>query len=94
MSEFDITCVTRSGESDHGHITHVGVTQGGYPKIVLTVKAVRQMIKWTDVKFFSTDAKGNRVKVWRYKCDGCGVKTIRTGPDDIKDDNLSEKPAC
>ena len=94
MSEFDVVCVTRSSsDPDHGHITKVGVTQGAYPTIILSVKAVRQMIKWTDVKFFSTDANGNRVKVWRYKC-GCGVKTIRTGHDDTRDDNLSAKPSC
>lgn len=94
MSEFDVVCVSRSGSGEHGHITRVGVAQDNYPTIMLSVKAVRQMIKWTDVKFFSTDSTGNRVKVWRYRCGDCGTKTIRTGPDDVRDDNLSGKPLC
>lgn len=96
MSKFDIVCVARSGRGAHGHITAVGVKsqRKGSPTITLAVKAVRQMIRWSDVEFYSTDDEGDRVRVWRYSCRDCGAKTIRTSPDDISDDNLSKKPVC
>lgn len=96
MSQFDIVCVARSGSGAHGHITAVGVKghRKGSPTITLPVKAVRQMIRWSDVEFYSTDDEGDRARVWRYSCRDCGTKTIRTSPDDISDDNLSKKPVC
>jgi hypothetical protein len=36
---------------------------------------------------------GEQVAVRRYKC-RCGVKTIRTAPDDVTDGYLSALPRC
>jgi len=95
MTDYLIICVDRSGDYwEHSHITRVGVQPitGGNRKI-LKVKEVRQQIKQKTNVFFSEDLAKQRVAVRRYRCK-CGRGTIRTGPDDIRDNNLSTKGRC
>ena len=95
MTDYLITCVTRSGsDPEHCHITEVGIRPrtGGSGRVV-PVKLIRQQIKLGVHRYFSVDAAGHRVRVKRYKC-VCGRKTIRTFDDDLADDNLSSKRPC
>jgi len=95
LTDYIVICVDRSGDdSEHSHIYQAFVrpVTGGMGRL-LPVKDIRREIKLGVHRYFSTDRDAKRVQVRRYKC-ACGRKTIRTEPDDLHDNNLSEKGPC
>jgi hypothetical protein len=95
LTDFVVVCVDRPGDDpEHDHVYQALVRPvGGGDGKLLPVKDIRRQIKLGANRFFSLNGEGERVRVKRYKC-GCGCKTIRTGPDDIRDGNLSIKGPC
>jgi hypothetical protein len=96
MTDYVVTCVDRAsgGDPEHSHVYQAFVrpVQGGMGRL-LPVKDIRREIKLGYHHFLSEDEHGQRVPVKRYKCI-CGIKTIRTKPDDLHDSNLSLKGPC
>ena len=96
MVEYVVVCVDRAGDGEprHDHIYQALVRPitGGAGKL-LSVKDIRRGITFGIHRFFSFDADGNREQVMRYRC-GCGYRTIRTGRDDTRDNNLTLKVPC
>jgi hypothetical protein len=89
----EIVCVERKGQkAQHRHVRVVGIEVNG-TVIRFSVKTVRKIIKQGSVEFFCADPSGERRRVRRYKC-RCGVKTIRTGDDDVADGALSSLSHC
>jgi hypothetical protein len=88
-----IVCVERKGKKPaHRHVIAVGVDT---PQVVIrfSVKTVRKILKRRTMEFYCLGPGGQQVTVRRYRC-SCGVKTIRTQPDDIADGVLSALPTC
>ena len=96
MVDYVVVCVDRFGDAEpmHNHIYQALVrpVTGGAGRL-LSVKDIRRSITFGIHRFFSVDIDGNRVQVRRYRC-GCGYRTIRTNPDDIRDSNLALKGPC
>jgi hypothetical protein len=89
----EVVCVERKGKkSKHRHVSAVGVDTTG-AVIRFSVQTVRKIIKEGSVDFYVVGPSGERASVRRYKC-RCGVKTIRTGADDVTDGYLSALPTC
>ena len=84
-----VICVERKGKKPaHRHVVAVGVDT---PQVVIrfSVKTVRKILKRRTMEFYCLGPGGEQVAVRRYRC-SCGVKTIRTQPDDL----LSGLPTC
>ncbi len=98
MAEHQIVCV--DGEyaakgGAHRHILSVGTgTATGKPRQIWTVQQARKRIKsGTDEFYTVSETTKARASVRRFTCD-CGVKTLRSEPDTVKDNNLDNLPSC
>lgn len=90
-----IVCVET--EHPHRHILAVGVgTEPSRASERLTVGQVRAAIAGGEVFYTVGSVTGEVALVRPDDCrlDGCTVKTIRTHPDDARDDNLDQMRAC
>jgi hypothetical protein len=90
-----IVCVET--EHPHRHIMAVGI--GDDPAAAdykMTVSEVRDAIENGDVFYTVGSSSGETALVGLDTCHfrTCTVLTIRTNPDDEKDDNLDEMRAC
>jgi hypothetical protein len=92
---YRIVCVKRSGNNpEHNHIVEVGT--GDDPNAASkkwTVAEVRKSI--TDGTEFHTQSAttSKQAKVESFEC-SCGIKTIRSNPDEVKDNNLDSFRTC
>ncbi|MFI4991419.1 MAG: hypothetical protein ACHQHO_10970 [Solirubrobacterales bacterium] len=90
-----IVCVET--EHPHRHILAVGIgTEGSHATERMTVSAVRSAIANGDVFYTVGSVTGEVALVSPDDCriGGCTIKTIRTHPDDTRDDNLDEMRVC
>ena len=93
MSDYRIVCVNRLHTSvQHAHVTDIGTTtaQGSRPWSALEVRAA---ISNGDRFFTVSPTTGETATVEPYDC-RCGLKTVRSGPDAIADNNLAALPDC
>jgi len=89
----EIVCVERKGKDPaHRHVSAVGVDTSQVI-IRFSVKTVRKILKRATVDFYCRGPDGEPVRIRRYRCT-CGIKTIRTKPDDVTDGCLSALPTC
>ena len=90
-----IVCVET--EHPHRHILAVGVGAAASKATErLTVGEVRTAIANGDVFYTVGSVTGDVALVSPDDCriNGCTIKTIRTHPDDARDDNLDELRVC
>jgi len=90
-----VVCVET--EHAHRHIVAVGIgTDPSKADYRMTVTEVREAIKDGDVFYTVGSSSGEAALVGLDTCHmaNCTVKTIRTNPDDVKDDNLDEMRTC
>jgi hypothetical protein len=96
MSSYRIVCTEQSdpGSAGHGHILAVGV--GTDPTSATdrwTVAQVRMAIQDGDRFYTVSPSTGKVANVVRYDC-WCGIKTIRSTPDAVDDNNLDSLRLC
>jgi uncharacterized protein DUF3892 len=93
MATYQIVCTNKS-DSGHGHITHAGTGDfTGYSQR-WTVAEVRAAIRAGSVFYTVSPSRPTEVAlVEPYDC-SCGVKTIRTDPDEVTDNNLDNLQDC
>jgi hypothetical protein len=90
-----IVCVET--EHPHRHILAVGIgTEANKASYRLTTAEVRNAIANGDVFYTIGSVTGDSALVSPDDCriGGCTIKTIRTHPDDTRDDNLDEMRVC
>ncbi len=90
-----IVCVET--EHPHRHIVAVGIgANAARADYRMTVAEVRNAIEDGDVFYTVGSSSGKTALVGLDTCHfpTCTVATIRTNPDDEKDDNLDELRAC
>ncbi len=95
MAARRIVCVET--EHPHRHILAVGIgTEASRATERLTVKEVREAIANGEVFYTVGNVSGDVALVSPDDCriNGCTIKTIRTHPDDARDDNLDELRVC
>ncbi len=95
MATKRIVCVET--EHPHRHIVAVGIgTEAQKATERMTVSEVRKSIEDGNTFYTVGSSSGDVALVGLDTChySGCTVKTIRTNPDDVKDDNLDEMRAC
>jgi hypothetical protein len=90
-----IVCVET--EHPHRHILAVGIgSEASKATERLTVSEVRTAIANGDVFYTVGSVTGDVALVSPDTCriNGCTIYTIRTHPDDTRDDNLDEMRVC
>lgn len=96
MSTKRIVCTEQSNPSavGHGHIIAVGVgTDPSKADSRETVEAVRGNLGAGDIYYTFSESTSKVALVHRYDC-SCGVKTIRSAPDAVYDNNLDNLRLC
>jgi hypothetical protein len=95
MAALQIVCVET--EHPHRHILAVGIgADADRASYRLTTADVRKAIADGDVFYTVGSVSGEVALVSPDNCRiaGCTIKTIRTHPDDTRDDNLDEMRVC
>ena len=97
VGRLQIVCTTKSSHTSpsaytHGHITGVGVGNASGWTHRYTVAQVREMIAQGWVFYTVSPSTGRIAYVEPYTC--CGIQTIRSTPDAVKDNNLDNLPNC
>jgi hypothetical protein len=90
VADFEIVCVTKAGTSPHQHIVSVGVGSA-YNKE--TVGQVRFAIGQGHRYYTVSPSTGKQADVRPFDC-ACGIKTIRSHPDAVTDNNLDNLQKC
>lgn len=91
-----IVCTEQSNPTavGHGHILAVGIgTDPGSATQRETVDTVRRNILNGERYYTQGERSGKVANVERYDC-WCGVKTIRSTPDAVTDNNLDNLRLC
>jgi hypothetical protein len=90
-----IVCTEKSTSTTHGHITTVGIgSDADKADTSETVDEVRRNILFGTDTYYTLDVRsGKRADVERFDC-WCGVKTIRSNPDAVTDNNLDKLRKC
>jgi len=95
MADYRIVCTDKSSKTkDHDHIVSVGI--GDNPNKAgskQTVTQVRDALDNGDTFHTVSTSTSKKAYVEKLDC-SCGVKTIRTNADGIKDDNLDALRKC
>lgn len=96
-NQFPIVCTTKATHESpsgytHKHIVEVGVSLTNGWQRRYTVAEVRQMIASGWVFYRVSQSTGNVAYVEASNC--CGIPTIRSTPDAIRDNSLDTLPAC
>lgn len=86
MATYRITCATKVHE--HRHITTIGDSSARW-----TVVQARTAIARGDVFYTVSPSTGKQARVRAYDCP-CGVKSLRSAPDAVKDNNLDNLLNC
>ena len=94
MSDYRIVCTEQKKPTHHNHI--MGVGTGDDPSKASqrwTVQEVRDAIA-RGHRFYTVGLRSGKVAfVERFDC-SCGVKTIRSRPDAVTDNNLDNLRTC
>ncbi len=102
MTQYRIVCTDQSDPPayGHGHILGVGLTDAkagpASDKATMkeTVKEVRENILYHRNEYYTYSAStGKWATVATFDC-SCGVRTIRSGPDAVMDNNLDRLRLC
>ena len=90
-----IVCVNK--EYTHSHITLVGTgTNAQHWDRTWTVKEVREALERGD-RFYTVSASSGKaawVRADNCRVAGCTIKTIRSNPDAVTDNNLDNMSGC
>jgi hypothetical protein len=91
---YRIVCVNMqlSASGTHQHIVSVGVGDDTGWSHRLTVAQVRTRIFAGDVFYTHSPSTGLNALVEPWNC--CGIQTLRSRPDRVKDNNLDNLPNC
>ena len=90
MSEYLITCTTKSAAAGtgHGHIVSVGI---GAQKV--SVADIYRLIDQGHTFRTASPSSGKEAQVAKFRC-SCGVNTLRSHSDGYWDNNLDNLPRC
>ena len=93
-----VVCVSKSTHVSstgavHGHIVGVGLggDASGYTELI-TVDAARARIAAGTVLYTVSPSTGKGALVELYTC--CSIRTLRSHPDAVTDNNLDNLPGC
>lgn len=92
--DYRIVCTIQDQPTYHNHI--LGVETGDFPRwptLRWSVEEVRQYILSGQRFYTVSPSTGAVAYVERFDC-ACGVKTIRSRPDAVYDNNLDNLPTC
>jgi hypothetical protein len=90
MSDYEITCVTKTARTaGHQHIIEVGVKGESKP---LTVPDVYTRMHRADIFYTVSPSSGDIAFVHKDEC--CGIATLRSHSDAVRDNNLDNLRAC
>lgn len=91
-----IICTRQSAPSKagHGHILDVGIgTRADQYDYREDVSTVRMNILAGQLYYTQGKTSGKQARVERFDC-WCGIKTIKSAPDAVADNNLDSLPTC
>lgn len=97
VGEIEIVCVEHERVDErHQHISKVGF--GGFSNGYVDVQDVSYVLAAMKLdrplRFFTIGSvSGVKTYVEEYSCT-CGIPRIKTDPDNVKDNNLSQLPTC
>lgn len=91
MSEYLITCVTKTARTTtgHQHIASVGIGGTGF-----TVAQIYHLMDQGHTFRTASVSTGREAAVAKYHSDCCDLDTLRSYSDGIWDNNLDNLPAC
>lgn len=97
MGHFRITCVEWSYRTQRGHqhIIAVGINSAGgnVAEQLISVADARTQIAYGRATFYTqSPSTGKLATVQPYDC--CGIQTLRSGPDAVRDNNLDDLGVC
>jgi Protein of unknown function (DUF3892) len=90
VSEYLITCVTKSAPTAAGHQHIVSVGIGGQK---CTVADIYRFIDQGHTFRTASPSSGKEAAVAKYRC-ACGLATLRSHADGYWDNNLDNLPKC
>jgi hypothetical protein len=92
MTQYRVVCTIQSDppRTGHGHILHVGTADGGRQP----VSTVRMRIDAGDFYYTVSPSTDKIARVDKFDCPVCDMRTIRSGPDAVADNNLDNLPMC
>jgi len=94
MTEHRIVCTDRDTTTAHKHIIAVGTgTDPAKATKRWTVTEARAAIAGRDRFYTVSPTSGAQADVEPFDC-ACGVKTLRSNPDDKTDNNLDNLRIC
>jgi hypothetical protein len=95
--DYRITCTIKSQPVSphfHGHVIRVGVGDDQVWRQMLTVDQVYTMMRNQD-RFYVVGMQSRKTAfVNPYRCDQCGINSLRSAPDAVQDNNIDNLPAC
>ncbi|HEX8082421.1 MAG TPA: DUF3892 domain-containing protein [Jatrophihabitans sp.] len=93
MTDYEIVCTNQ--ESDHGHITHVGLGVGdGTYYSRPTVAEVYALIDAGHYFHTGSSDAGDYATVAKFDCTQCGRPTLRSHADKYWNNNLDNLGNC
>jgi len=94
MSSHRITCVTKSARTPagHQHITAVGVR--GEPGTFTVAEIYKLMDEVPPRTFYTVSESTGAVAVVHKDVCACGVRTLRSHADAVRDNNLDNLHPC
>ncbi|MDT4921868.1 MAG: hypothetical protein QOI15_2770 [Pseudonocardiales bacterium] len=92
VTDYQVVCVTLLHPAQHRHILGIG-TVNSYTPTRWSVDDVWSAIGRGD-RFYTNDSRGRRALVERWECRTCGLRTLRTRPDAVTDNNLDQLQQC
>lgn len=90
VSEYLITCVSKSTRTAAGHQHIIGVGVGGRR---VTVEDIYRLIDQGHTFRTASPSSGKEAAVATFRCE-CGLPTLRSHSDGYWDNNLDNLPKC
>lgn len=94
---FEVVCVTIAttgvGRTQHTHIVAVGIKEKANQPAMISVEEARNLIGSNYLLYTVSPSTGKTAVVEPLTCH-CGVHTLRSAADFVKDNNLDELARC
>jgi hypothetical protein len=92
MTDYQVVCVTLLHPAQHRHVLGIG-TASSWSPTRWTVDEVWSAFDRGDA-FYTNDSRGRRGQVERWHCATCGLRTLRTRPEAVTDNDVDRLPRC
>lgn len=97
MADYQITCRVKSQPTHpyyHSHIIRVGLGNDAGWNRIMTVSEVYIEIDAGNRFYTRSPSTGVIAVVHRYQCHQCMTRSLQSGADAVRDNNLDDLPEC